>query len=83
MARQSELDELRSELEALRNERPLADVHDALNNAIVPPDMQSKPSVSVSSEDVMTPIVHEPVEPEPPLPDPATVTDVLKNPPAP
>jgi len=31
MARQSELDELRTELEALRHERPLADLDHALN----------------------------------------------------
>ena len=35
MARQSELDELRSELEALRHERPLADVDRALKAPVL------------------------------------------------
>ena len=37
MARQSELDELRAELEALRHERPLADLDQALNAPVLPP----------------------------------------------
>jgi len=36
MARQSELDELRAELEALRHERPLADVDRALHAPVLP-----------------------------------------------
>lgn len=36
MARQSELDELRAELEALRHERPLADVDRALQAPVAP-----------------------------------------------
>ena len=36
MARQSELDELRNELEALRNERPLGDVDRALQAPVLP-----------------------------------------------
>ena len=35
MARQSELDELRAELEALRHERPLADVDQALQAPVL------------------------------------------------
>lgn len=36
MARQSELDELRAELEALRHERPLAEVDRALQSPVLP-----------------------------------------------
>ena len=36
MARQSELDDLRAELEALRHERPLADVDRALQAPVLP-----------------------------------------------
>src|SRR5579871_6849332 len=36
MARQSELDELRAELDALRHERPLADVDRALHAPVLP-----------------------------------------------
>ena len=38
MARQSELDELRSEIEALRAQRPLADLEQTMNRALQPPD---------------------------------------------
>lgn len=37
MARQSELDELRAELEALRRERPLADLDHTLGTPVLPP----------------------------------------------
>jgi sec-independent protein translocase protein TatB len=39
MARQSELDELRSEIEALRAQRPLADIEQTMNRPIPPPDL--------------------------------------------
>jgi len=38
MARQSELDELRKEIDALRTRRPLVDVEQAMNQPILPPD---------------------------------------------
>ena len=38
MARQSELDELRHEIEALRSQRPLAEIEQSLNQSILPPD---------------------------------------------
>jgi sec-independent protein translocase protein TatB len=41
MARQSELDELRKEIENLRSERPLATVEGDLHQAIVPDTMKS------------------------------------------
>jgi sec-independent protein translocase protein TatB len=46
MTRQAELDELRSELEALRARRPFADVERELNQAIIPPELASTPPVS-------------------------------------
>jgi sec-independent protein translocase protein TatB len=38
MARQSELDELRQEIEALRSQRPLADLQNIMHQSILPPD---------------------------------------------
>ena len=38
MARESELDELRSEIEALRNQRPLAGLEADINRSILPPE---------------------------------------------
>src|SRR5580692_6412542 len=38
MARQSELDELRAEIEALRAHRPLADIEQSMHQSILPPD---------------------------------------------
>jgi sec-independent protein translocase protein TatB len=38
MARQSELDELRQEIEALRSQRPLADIQNIMHQSILPPD---------------------------------------------
>ena len=38
MARETELDELRSEIEALRHARPLGTLEDEVNRAILPPD---------------------------------------------
>jgi hypothetical protein len=37
MARQSELDELRAELESIRKERPLADIDKTLRTPVLPP----------------------------------------------
>jgi len=39
MARQSELDELRAEIQALRQNRPLADLEQSLHQSILPPDL--------------------------------------------
>ncbi len=57
MSRQAELDELRTELNALRQERPLGGVAQALHEPIVPADM-------------MTPAAPPPA-PETAPPDPA------------
>jgi sec-independent protein translocase protein TatB len=39
MARQSELDELRAEIQALRQQRPLADLEQSLHQSILPPEL--------------------------------------------
>jgi sec-independent protein translocase protein TatB len=52
MARQSELDELRSEIEALRTQRPLAGIEQSLNQSILPPD---PPVVTPESSPVLMP----------------------------
>jgi len=46
MARQTELDELRSELNALREQRPLAPIAQAINEPILPPDMLASPEAA-------------------------------------
>jgi sec-independent protein translocase protein TatB len=85
MARQTELDELRKEIESLRNERPLADVERDLHHSILPPDQRS---AAPTTEEIMMPraeppIDHNKVDEEPPSPTPETVMDVAKSPPAP
>lgn len=85
MARQSELDELRKEIESLRNERPLADIERDLDQSILPPDQRSAPP---AAEEIMTPVAepaidHSKVDDEPSPPTPETVMEVAKGPPAP
>lgn len=63
MARQSELDELRSELEALRHERPLADLDQTLRTPVLPPpdpapapaEVSNKPAAPDAHEDAADP----------------------------
>ncbi|MGD0190127.1 MAG: Sec-independent protein translocase protein TatB [Rhizomicrobium sp.] len=43
MARQSELDELRAEIQALRTHRPLAEIEQSVNRSILPPDPLAEP----------------------------------------
>ncbi|HTP75458.1 MAG TPA: Sec-independent protein translocase protein TatB [Rhizomicrobium sp.] len=63
MARQSELDELRKEIENLRSERPLAGLEDDMHQSIVPNDMKSAAPVEIETA---PPEVHiEPHVPEP------------------
>jgi sec-independent protein translocase protein TatB len=50
MARQSELDELRKEIENLRSERPLAGIENDLHQSIVPDDMKSRPATALETE---------------------------------
>lgn len=45
MARESELDELRAEIAALRTANPLSDIQAELNRPILPPDAQNPPAV--------------------------------------
>jgi len=59
MARQSELDELRGELEALRHERPLADLDRTLSAAVLPPTDPQAVQVTGAAE---FPAPHEPAE---------------------
>jgi sec-independent protein translocase protein TatB len=49
MARQSELDELRTELDALRNERPLADMDRTLHAPVLPTE---EPQAATASSQV-------------------------------
>ena len=79
MARQSELDELRKEIENLRHERPLADIDRHLNQSIVPDDMRSPmtpPAVTVEAEPVE-------VETAPSMPDPHVEEVTVSEPVAP
>jgi len=46
MARQSELDELRREIDELRTMRPVADIQHHVSDAIVPPDLMSQPPLA-------------------------------------
>jgi sec-independent protein translocase protein TatB len=66
MARQSELDELRSELAALREQRPFSPTHRTAHEPIVPGDMMSAEPHEPELE------VPEPEAPEPEAPAPAT-----------
>jgi sec-independent protein translocase protein TatB len=65
MARQSELDELRAEIQALRQNRPLADIEHHLNQSILPPDPPTEPahadpSVPANDKTELAPAAHEP-----------------------
>jgi hypothetical protein len=44
MARQSELDELRKEIAALREARPITDIQQHFEHGIVPPDAKPNPA---------------------------------------
>ena len=50
MARQSELDELRKEIENLRADRPLAGIERDLNQSILPDDMKSNVATPIETE---------------------------------
>lgn len=54
MARQAELDELRSELNALRNERPLADLERTLAAPVLAPPELSASSTGENPADART-----------------------------
>lgn len=74
MARESELDELRSEIEALRRARPLGTLEDEVNRAMLPPEAapatpappaaaDAEPETKPASE---RPANEHPAESEPP-----------------
>ncbi|HEY2070066.1 MAG TPA: Sec-independent protein translocase protein TatB [Rhizomicrobium sp.] len=54
MARQSELDELRQEIEALRRVRPLADLEHEMHQSILPPDDLPPPQEKPAEVEVAT-----------------------------
>jgi len=62
MARQSELDELRAEIDSLRRQRPLADIDHALHQQILPPE--PAPPASEPAAPIEHPVM-PPGEPEP------------------
>jgi len=49
MARQSELDELRKEIESLRAERPLAGIESDLHQSIIPDELKSAPTIETET----------------------------------
>jgi len=75
MARQSELDELRKEIESIRSHRPLADLEQELNQSILPEDMHGHipPPQSVHADPLAAESAPPHLAPEPPhdVPDPA------------
>jgi sec-independent protein translocase protein TatB len=67
MARQSELDELRTELESLRRERPLADIDRTLRAPVLPPpNPAAPPKVPEASEASRSESVTDAAVPGPP-----------------
>ncbi|MBV9046207.1 MAG: twin-arginine translocase subunit TatB [Alphaproteobacteria bacterium] len=71
MARQSELEELRKEIESLRAERPLADVERELNQSIIPDDLKSPGTATITPAEPQMAATAEPVEIETAIPEPA------------
>ena len=76
MARQSELDELRQQIESLRHEQPLADLHNDLNkSADVPLMTPLPPGPAMSGPETVPDFTHTPeallpsTEPEEPIAD--------------
>jgi sec-independent protein translocase protein TatB len=65
MARQSELDELRQEIEALRSQRPLADIQNTLHQSILPPDPM--PAIEPPKQDGMNGSGETAMSSEPPV----------------
>ncbi|HTQ14114.1 MAG TPA: Sec-independent protein translocase protein TatB [Rhizomicrobium sp.] len=60
MARQSELDELRAEIEALRGQRPFSGIENDLHQSILPTD--DAPPAAPDAGKVMTGAPHEPAD---------------------
>lgn len=81
MARQTELDELRKELDELRNTRPLAGIEADVNNALQAPTVSIDPNAPHESAETAPAIgeiepVPAPAHPDEPLPP-------VQHPPAP
>ena len=78
MARQSELDELRKEIENLRGMRPLAETEKALNDAVKLPEVSLSPEPAPAPEAAALPEPAPAAEPEspqePPLPHEGGIT---------
>jgi sec-independent protein translocase protein TatB len=64
MARQSELDELRREIDELRAIRPIADVQRHVSEAILPPDLMSQPPMADDAPPAPEPEQESAPEPE-------------------
>ena len=75
MARQSELDELRREIDELRAIRPMADVQRHVSEAILPPDLMSQPPIPDDA-----PPAPEPEQEPAPEPAPEPVPEGEKTP---
>lgn len=60
MARQSELDELRKEIESLRNAKPLAETEQALNDALKVPEIHLDKPAAAPPEPAAEPSAVEP-----------------------
>jgi sec-independent protein translocase protein TatB len=68
MSRQAELDELRREIEALRNERPLAGIEQTLHEPALPHGAAPRLETNASPEESPEP-PHDPAPPMPVAPD--------------
>jgi sec-independent protein translocase protein TatB len=64
MARQSELDELRREIDELRTMRPIDDAQRHLSDAIVPPDLMSRPPLADDTPPAPDTVAEPASEPE-------------------
>ncbi len=88
MARQTELDELRKEIESLRTERPLANVESEYHSSILPPDQRSVSAAAEAAHDAPEPppepvIDHDKVDAEPAIAEPEAAHVAGTRPPAP
>jgi sec-independent protein translocase protein TatB len=82
MARQSELDELRKELDELRTIRPLAETERQINEALAPPEVSLSPEPAPAEAPTEAPAaVHD--EPPPASAEPAELLPHPDQPPPP
>ena len=70
MSRQAELDELRAEIQALRNERPLAGIEQTLREPVIPVDAAPGLPIASPSAEAAGDSAHEAA---PPLPIPSGI----------